>query len=42
MTLMLRTPEERFGDLPGFGYQPNYLDDLPGAAELARLNASLR
>ncbi len=26
----LRTPEDRFRDLPGFDYAPNYLDDLPG------------
>jgi haloalkane dehalogenase len=26
----LRTPEERFADLPGFGYPPSYLDDLRG------------
>ena len=26
----LRTPEERFAGLPGFGYRPHYLDDLPG------------
>ncbi|MGH8632100.1 MAG: haloalkane dehalogenase [Burkholderiales bacterium] len=27
---VLRTPEERFGQLPGFGFQARYLDDLPG------------
>ena len=26
----VRTPDERFFDLPGFNYQPNYLEDLPG------------
>jgi len=26
----LRTPEDRFRDLPAFDYVPNYLDDLPG------------
>ena len=26
----LRTPEERFADLPGFPYAPSYVDDLPG------------
>ena len=26
----LRTPEERFADLPGFGWPPSYLDDLEG------------
>jgi haloalkane dehalogenase len=27
---VLRTPDERFADLPGFPYAPRYLDDLPG------------
>ncbi|MEX0943359.1 MAG: haloalkane dehalogenase [Pseudomonadales bacterium] len=27
---VLRTPEERFGLLPKFSYQPSYVDDLPG------------
>ncbi|HWQ38084.1 MAG TPA: haloalkane dehalogenase [Burkholderiales bacterium] len=27
---ILRTPEERFVDLPGFAFAPRYLDDLPG------------
>lgn len=27
---VLRTPEECFGQLPGFGFEPRYLDDLPG------------
>lgn len=26
----LRTPDERFTDLPGFPFAPNYVDDLPG------------
>ncbi len=26
----LRTPEDRFENLPDWGYQPNYIDDLPG------------
>ena len=31
---VLRTPEERFADLPGFPYKPNYVDDLPGYESL--------
>lgn len=27
---VLRTPDERFGDLPGFPWAPRYLDDLQG------------
>jgi haloalkane dehalogenase len=27
---VLRTPDERFTDLPGWGYAPRYLDDLHG------------
>jgi len=27
---MLRTPDERFRDLPGFAWRPRYVDDLPG------------
>lgn len=27
---ILRTPDERFQNLPGFAYAPNYLEDLPG------------
>jgi haloalkane dehalogenase len=27
---VLRTPDERFDALPGFGFQPHYVDDLPG------------
>jgi len=30
MTEALRTPEERFVDLPGFPYKPVYIDDLKG------------
>ena len=30
----LRTPEERFRDLPGFPFAPRYVDDLPGYAGL--------
>ncbi|XBQ15687.1 MAG: haloalkane dehalogenase [Oceanicaulis sp.] len=26
----LRTPDERFTDLPGWGFEPRYVDDLPG------------
>ncbi|MFG1642813.1 alpha/beta fold hydrolase [Amycolatopsis sp. NPDC049252] len=26
----LRTPDDRFGDLAGFPFPPNYVDDLPG------------
>ena len=26
----LRTPEERFENLPGFPFEPNYIEDLPG------------
>ena len=27
---VLRTPDENFAELPGYDYQPHYLDDLPG------------
>jgi pimeloyl-ACP methyl ester carboxylesterase len=30
----LRTPDERFKDLPGFSFAPHYLEDLPGFAGL--------
>ena len=30
MSDILRTPEERFNELPGFPYAPNYVDDLNG------------
>jgi len=26
----VRTPDERFKNLPGWSYEPNYIDDLPG------------
>ena len=26
----LRTPDARFANLPGWPYEPHYLDDLPG------------
>lgn len=26
----LRTPDDRFTDLPGFPFPPHYVDDLPG------------
>lgn len=26
----LRTPDERFNDLPGYNFAPHYVDDLPG------------
>ena len=26
---LLRTPEERFRDLPGYPWEPRYFDDLP-------------
>lgn len=26
----LRTPDERFDDVPGYGFAPHYVDDLPG------------
>ncbi|MBE0622405.1 MAG: alpha/beta fold hydrolase [Burkholderiales bacterium] len=31
---VLRTPDERFLDLPGYAYAPNYAQDLPGFAGL--------
>ena len=30
MVAALRTPDERFANLPGFPFKPHYLDDLPG------------
>jgi tRNA(adenine34) deaminase len=30
----LRTPDDRFADLPGYPWVPNYLSDLPGLAGL--------
>ena len=32
MTDTLRTPDDRFADLPGYGFAPHYVDDLPGYA----------
>jgi pimeloyl-ACP methyl ester carboxylesterase len=37
MTTAHRTPDSRFADLPGYPFQPHYLDDLP-AAEGLRLH----
>ncbi len=34
MTKILRTPDERFADLPGFSYEPNYVEDLKGFSGL--------
>ena len=34
MTQALRTPDERFENLPGFDFAPHYLEDLPGYAGL--------
>ncbi len=31
---VLRTPDERFADLPDFPWDPHYIDDLPGSAGL--------
>jgi len=30
MSEVLRTPDTRFGDLPGFPFLPHYVEDLPG------------
>ena len=30
MPEVLRTPDHRFSNLPGFRYKPNYLEDLRG------------
>jgi len=30
MVPSLRTPEERFAQLPGFAFEPHYVEDLPG------------
>ena len=27
---MLRTPDDRFANLPGFDFEPHYVDDLAG------------
>jgi haloalkane dehalogenase len=34
MAHVLRTPEQRFLDLPGYGFAPRYVDDLEGYAGL--------
>jgi len=34
MSGALRTPDERFADLPGYPFAPHYLDDLEGCAGL--------
>ena len=34
MTAALRTPDDRFADLPGFAFTPHYRDDLAGYAGL--------
>ncbi|MEL6289321.1 MAG: haloalkane dehalogenase [Pseudomonadota bacterium] len=34
MTSVLRTPDTRFDNLPGWSFAPRYLDDLPGYAGL--------
>ena len=26
----VRTPDDRFRDIPDFAYEPHYVDDLPG------------
>lgn len=31
---ILRTPDERFANLPGYAFAPHYLEDLPGAPGL--------
>ena len=31
MDALLRTPEQRFADLPGFDFAPHYVQDLPGS-----------
>lgn len=31
---LLRTPDERFANLPGYSFAPHYVDDLPGYAGL--------
>lgn len=31
---ILRTPDERFGNLPGFPFAPHYMEDLPGLDHL--------
>jgi pimeloyl-ACP methyl ester carboxylesterase len=34
MDSVLRTPDARFADLPGFPFAPHYLEDLPGCGRL--------
>ena len=34
MIEFLRTPNERFNNLPGFPYKPHYLDDLKDYGDL--------
>ena len=34
MAAVLRTPDERFNELPDFSYAPNYLDNLKGCEGL--------
>ncbi len=34
MTKILRTPDERFNNLPGFPYLPHYIDDLEGFKDM--------
>jgi len=34
MNTALRTPDERFAELPGYPFAPHYLEDLPAAAGL--------
>ena len=31
---ILRTPEERFANLPGYAFAPHFLDDLPGFSDV--------
>lgn len=31
---VLRTPDDRFADLPDFPFSPNYVDDLPGSEQI--------
>ena len=34
MNSILRTPDQRFADLPGFSYAPRYVENLPGCEGL--------
>ena len=38
----LRTPEDRFAELPDYPYSPNYADDLPGYEGLRAHYVSMR